>query len=73
MRLLKLDDDGDNILEYAILSHNWGRDDEDITYEDLTKRAGKRKPGYDKIRCCSKQADLDGFEISGWILAAITP
>jgi hypothetical protein len=53
---------GDNVPEYAILSHTWGPDGEEVTYEDLLKGTGKHKPGYNKLRFCAKQADLDGLK-----------
>ena len=71
MRLLKLNDNGDlsliersgdNVYKYAILSHTWGPDGEEVTYEDLIKGTGKHKPGYDKLQFCAKQADLDGLK-----------
>jgi hypothetical protein len=71
MRFLKLNDNGEpslierigkNIPEYAILSHTWGANGEEVTYEDLIKCAGKHKPGYNKIKFCVKQADLDGLK-----------
>ena len=71
MRLLKLNDNGElslveqsghNVLEYAILSHAWGPDGEEVTYEDLMMGTGGRKPGYDKIRFCGKQAKADGLQ-----------
>jgi tetratricopeptide (TPR) repeat protein len=71
MRLLQLDDNGElsliqrassSIPGYAILSHTWGADSEEVTFEDLVKDAGKQKAGYGKIRFCAKQADLDGLK-----------
>ena len=71
MRLLKLDDNGElslvervgnNIPEYAILSHTWGADGEEVTFEDLIKGTGRHKPGYDKIMFCAKQTDQDGLK-----------
>jgi hypothetical protein len=44
---------GDNIPEYAILSHTWGADTEEVTFRDLIDRTGKSKAGYDKIRFCA--------------------
>ena len=44
---------------YAILSHTWGRDDDEVTFKDLTSGTGKNKPGYDKIRFCGEQAGRD--------------
>ena len=75
MRLLKLNADGklslihfvsDEIPEYAILSHTWGADSEEATFQDLMNGTGTDKPGYDKIRLCAKQADLDGLKYS-WV------
>ena len=39
----------DTIPPYAILSHTWGADAEEVTFEDLTNGTGKDKPGYKKI------------------------
>ncbi|KAF2688290.1 hypothetical protein K458DRAFT_384473 [Lentithecium fluviatile CBS 122367] len=47
---------------YAILSHIWGADTEEVTFEDLTNDTGKDKPGYVKIRFCGEQARLDGLQ-----------
>ncbi|KAF2685713.1 HET-domain-containing protein [Lentithecium fluviatile CBS 122367] len=47
---------------YAILSHTWGADTEEVTFEDLTNGTGKDKPGYEKIWFCGEQAALDDLE-----------
>jgi hypothetical protein len=52
----------DTIPPYAILSHTWGADTEEVTFEDLTKGASKDKPGYEKIRFCGEQAKQDDLE-----------
>jgi hypothetical protein len=52
---------GDSIPEYAILSHTWGPDTEEVTFENLVDGTGKDKAGYDKIRFCAKQAGCDGL------------
>ncbi|CAN9285142.1 unnamed protein product, partial [Alternaria alternata] len=71
MRLLKYEEDGrltitsfddDAILRYAILSHTWGADAEEVTFADLAKGDGKHKPGYNKIRYCGEQAQQDGLQ-----------
>ncbi|KAF2686634.1 hypothetical protein K458DRAFT_362825 [Lentithecium fluviatile CBS 122367] len=71
MRLLRRYDGGDFSLgqfsdeaipPYAILSHTWGPDTEEVTFEDLTKGAGRDKPGYEKIRFCGEQAGQDGLQ-----------
>ncbi len=45
-----------NIPRYAILSHTWGADGEEVTFRDLIKDTGKQKAGYNKIEFCSNQA-----------------
>src|SRR5271168_2876818 len=71
MRLLKVEEDGefsliefigDKIPQYAILSHTWGADGEEVTCEDLTRGTGKSKAGYQKIRFCGKQAATDSLQ-----------
>jgi hypothetical protein len=70
MRLLKYEEDGkltitsfeDAIPPYAILSHTWGADAEEVTFADLAKGDGKHKPGYNKIRFCGEQAQQDGLQ-----------
>ncbi|KAI0434035.1 WD40-repeat-containing domain protein [Xylaria sp. FL1042] len=52
---------GDKVPRYAILSHTWGPDTDEVTFEDLACRAGKNKPGYHKIRFCADQAQSDGL------------
>ena len=44
---------------YAILSHTWGPDEDEVTYEDLVSGTGTEKPGYEKLRFCAKQARQD--------------
>jgi hypothetical protein len=73
MRLLKRNDDGtfvitndivgeDTVPPYAILSHTWGEDADEVTFADLISGAGEAKPGYEKIRFCGKQAQQDGLQ-----------
>ncbi|KAF2181414.1 HET-domain-containing protein [Zopfia rhizophila CBS 207.26] len=71
MRLLRLEDDGGFSLEecfggdiprYAILSHTWGKDHEEVTFQDLMEGTGKNKAGYRKLRFCGEQAAKDGLE-----------
>ncbi|KIN08297.1 hypothetical protein OIDMADRAFT_80089, partial [Oidiodendron maius Zn] len=52
---------GDNIPEYAILSHTWAADTEEVTFQDLTNNTGRDKPGYKKICFCGEQARRDGL------------
>jgi hypothetical protein len=51
--------DSDNIPGYAILSHTWGRDSDEVTMKDLLEGTGKNKAGYDKLDFCRKQAARD--------------
>ena len=74
MRLLKSDNTGefsltkylvsdrDDIPRYAILSHTWGADTEEVSFKDIMDGTGMSKPGYDKIRFCGKQAERDGLQ-----------
>ena len=70
MRLLERKSDGefglteffeDNIPPYAILSHTWGANGEEVTFKDLMDQTGKSKAGYNKIGFCGKQAANDGL------------
>jgi hypothetical protein len=71
MRLLELKNHGefsltkdliDNIPPYAILSHTWGADTDEVTFRDLIEGTGKSKAGYDKIRFCGEQARRDRLQ-----------
>ena len=52
----------DTVPPYAILSHTWGADTEEVTFEDLTSGTGKHKIGYRKILFCGEQAQQNGLE-----------
>ncbi|KAF2488658.1 HET-domain-containing protein, partial [Lophium mytilinum] len=71
MRLLKLDDSGefglqefygDDVPDYAILSHTWGDANEEVTFKDLADHTAKEKEGYKKIDFCGKQAATDNLQ-----------
>src|SRR6266498_2385057 len=71
MRLLEIKNSGefsltkdfiDNIPPYAILSHTWGEDEDEVTFNDLVTGAGKSKTGYRKIQFCGKQAERDKLQ-----------
>lgn len=47
---------------YAILSHTWGPDTEEVTFRDLVDGTGVEKTGYDKIRFCAAQTRRDGLQ-----------
>jgi hypothetical protein len=50
---------GNSIPPYAILSHTWGLDNDEVTFKDVMKSQGKDKPGYRKLKFCSEQAAKD--------------
>ncbi|KAF2631626.1 heterokaryon incompatibility [Macroventuria anomochaeta] len=71
MRLLKYDKNGEltiisfnnnAIPPYAILSHTWGADEDEVAFADLVKGDGKAKRSYKKIRFCGEQAQHDGLQ-----------
>ena len=73
MRLLKCDNPGefsltnnlvgdDAIPRYAILSHTWGADAEEVSFKDMIDGTGTSKPGYHKIRFCGEQAGRDNLQ-----------
>jgi len=71
MRLLSANSDGSFSLasffgkpspSYAILSHTWEADDQEVTFHDLTNALGTGKRGYRKIQFCSEQAKKDGLQ-----------
>ena len=74
MRLLSLQCDGgvsmtsqlldEDIMHhrYAILSHTWGKDSDEVTFEDILEGSGRDKAGYDKIKFCGEQAARDGLQ-----------
>ena len=52
---------GDDIPEYAMLSHTWGADTEEVTFKDLQKRTYRKKASYKKIWFCGEQARRDNL------------
>jgi hypothetical protein len=70
MRLLEFDsndqlrskDFTENIPPYAILSHTWGADDAEVTFDDLKNRSGTNKASYAKIQFCGEQARKDSLQ-----------
>jgi tetratricopeptide (TPR) repeat protein len=70
MRLLHLDSCGsfrqteffgNNIPNYAILSHTWGADEDEVSFKDLLENTRSSKSGYDKLRFCGEQAKEDNL------------
>ncbi|KAJ9642129.1 hypothetical protein H2204_002498 [Knufia peltigerae] len=57
---LSLTDDLDaDIPPYAILSHRWGPDQEEVTLKDLEDGIASNKEGYIKIQFCADQVRKD--------------
>ena len=54
--------DEGRIPPYAILSHTWGLDTEEVTIEDITNGTGDKEVGYKKLRFCGEQAAQDGLQ-----------
>jgi hypothetical protein len=73
MRLLKIKDNADLSLEefmneselpkYAILSHRWGDDSDEVTKKDVQDEIGKTKIIYEKILRCAKQVVEDSLKL----------
>jgi hypothetical protein len=71
MRLLEVLPSGDirltpklsrnEIPPYAVLSHKWGDESEEVTFEDISDGSGQRKAGFAKIKFCGEQAAKDGL------------
>ncbi|KAF2801249.1 uncharacterized protein BDZ99DRAFT_403752 [Mytilinidion resinicola] len=71
MRLLKINHDGNfgltkfgpnDIPPYAILSHTWEADNQELTFQEMMTGTGRSKAGYRKIQFCGDQAKKDGLE-----------
>jgi hypothetical protein len=70
MRLLQRDNSGKyslteyvgkGIPRYAILSHTWGEDHEEVTMANLEKDTDTSKAGYRKLEFCANQAAEHGL------------
>jgi hypothetical protein len=53
---------GNNIPSYAILSHTWGPDDQEVTFQDMCNATRSTKNGYRKIQFCGQQAQKDALK-----------
>ena len=65
MRLLEFNSDGrfsltqfpkDKIPPYAILSHTWGEEGDEVTFKDIIKGTGDHKKGFRKLQFCCDRA-----------------
>jgi hypothetical protein len=52
----------DDIPRYAILSHTWGKDSDEVNFKDLTIGPRTTKPGYKKLHFCIGQAARDRLQ-----------
>ncbi|XPS69160.1 hypothetical protein M3J09_001440 [Ascochyta lentis] len=50
----------DEVPPYAILSHTW-LEGEEVIYDDILEGRNTDRAGYEKIRFCGQQAQLDGL------------
>ncbi|KAH7383015.1 heterokaryon incompatibility protein-domain-containing protein, partial [Cadophora sp. MPI-SDFR-AT-0126] len=71
MRLLSFRDNGDltltnfvgdDIPHYAVLSHTWGPDGEEVTFKDIWACTAGSKAGYTKVKFCGENAAKDALE-----------
>jgi len=62
---------GNHVPQYAILSHRWGKESEEVDFKDIREGTGEKKKGYEKILFCEEQARKDGLEFF-WIDACCT-
>jgi hypothetical protein len=46
---------------YAILSHAWAADNQEVTFQEMKSGTGRDKSGYQKILFCQQQAARDGL------------
>jgi hypothetical protein len=46
---------------YAILSHTWGTEAEELSFDEFRVGEGREKFGFQKIQKCCKQAQQDGL------------
>ena len=76
-KVLKLHDD--EVTEYAILSHRWGK--KEVAYDEIVELAKmdkekrdeiRQRDGYQKILDSCKRAEKDGTSGCGWTLAVST-
>ncbi|KAH8710194.1 hypothetical protein GQ44DRAFT_598421, partial [Phaeosphaeriaceae sp. PMI808] len=53
---------GDQIPSYAILSHTWGKNHEEVHFEEIEPTNTHNKCGYQKIKYLCQQAAKDGLD-----------
>ncbi len=57
-----------NVPPYAVLSHQWGRTEDEVSFQDFVSRqaTARQKKGWQKIDGCCRQALKHGFQYC-WI------
>ena len=63
---LNLEDFYGSAPSYAILSHTWGADHEELSFRDITENSIKRKSLPFKVAKCCEQAKKDGIQYA-WV------
>jgi hypothetical protein len=54
-------DGSDKIPPYAVLSHTWGMNKDEVSFRDMALGLGTDKFGYKKLEFCAEQAERDGL------------
>jgi hypothetical protein len=49
------------VTKYAILSHRWGRPEDEVSFEDMLSGRPEKKKGYMKLVGCCRRAQRDGL------------
>jgi hypothetical protein len=62
----------DDLPQYAILSHTWGADGEEVTFDDVMNNTGESKAGYKKFGSAGNRPPATVYSTSGSTLAAST-
>ena len=52
----------DQLPPYAILSHTWGPDEDEVLFPDIVNGNAPRKAGFAKVSCCLDRAERDGWQ-----------
>lgn len=47
---------------YAILSHTWGNDEDEVTFDNVQHDHERSKTGWAKLRFCAERARIDGIQ-----------
>lgn len=57
----------DDNIHYAILSHRWGKENEEVSFADIQRpKFMWHKKGYQKVKKFCKQAYKDGYKYA-WV------